>query len=94
MQVGLEASLAREQIGQVPGGTVGMSGSVVGLVDGVGVGVGVAAGAEAGTGTDGDVCVVAAPTSRSSCSLSVSESTWSVSGGSLSRLDAAVVVVC
>jgi hypothetical protein len=89
MQVGLEASLAREQIGQVPGGTVGMSGSVVGLVDGVGVGV--AAGAEAGTGTDGDVCVVAAPTSRSSCSLSVSESTWSVSGGSLSRLDAAVV---
>jgi hypothetical protein len=79
MQVGLETSLAREQIGQVPGGTVGMSGSVVGFEVSVNsvdrFGLGVTAGAEAETGTDGDVCVDFGPSSRSSCSLSVSEST-------------------
>jgi hypothetical protein len=99
MQVGLEASLAREQIGQVPGCTVGMLGSAAGCwgsttsVDGFGAEV--AAGAETG-GTEGEVCVSTGPTSRTSCSLSlsVSESTWSASGGFWSWLELAVVAVC
>lgn len=77
IQVGLERSLAREQIGQVPSCTVGMSRSAAGCWDStIAVDwVGAEAVAELVTGAEGEACKEVGSTSRSSCSLSVSEST-------------------
>ena len=102
MQVGLEGSLAREQIGHVPGCSVGLLGSAAG--SGISTLAAVGSGAvvlteadfeaELVTGTDGDGCEGDGSTARSSCSLSVSESTCSASGRSFSWLDVALVVFC
>lgn len=92
MQVGLEESLVREQIGQAPGCSVFLLGSAAGsgISTLAAVGSGAVVLTEAGsenvlvTGADGEVCEGDGSTSRSSCSLSVSESTWSACGISFS----------
>lgn len=87
MHVGLNISLAREQIGQVPGCSIGLSGFAAGcrvsalVVAGSGAVTLGKADFETGfeaelvAGTDGDVCEGDGSTATSSCSLSVSEST-------------------